>query len=204
MAAESSNSAVTGGALVPTLTLGIPGEPTMALMLATLTLHGITPGVRLMADNPGIVYATYGLLILANLLIIPTGILVVRGFGYLLRFPTGLLLGIIVISSLLGVYLPSDSVSDAWIALIIGIFAFGVRLGNFPAAPLLIGYVLGPQLEYSIGQASIYKADMSVPSYILTSPLATVLFSVALILLLLPFIAPVCKRLCTTKTNCNM
>ncbi|MFQ9867819.1 MAG: tripartite tricarboxylate transporter permease [Bilophila wadsworthia] len=59
VAAESSSNAVAGGAMVPTLALGIPGEPVMALMLATLTLHGITPGVRLMADNPDIVYSTF-------------------------------------------------------------------------------------------------------------------------------------------------
>lgn len=194
VAAEASNNAVAGGALVPTLALGIPGEPTMALMLATLTLHGITPGVRLMADNPSIVYATYGLLILANLLIIPTGMLVTRGFSWLLRLPTGLLLGSIVISSVLGVYLPSGRISDIWIALIIGIVAFVLRLYRFSLAPLVIGYVLGPQLEYCLGQATIYRGDMPLLSYILTSPLATVLFTIAFILLVSPLLTPLLRK----------
>ena len=88
VAAESSNNAVAGGAMVPTLALGIPGEPVMALMLATLTLHGITPGVRLMADNPDIVYSTFLSLILANLLIIPTALITVRigVIAFLMRF----------------------------------------------------------------------------------------------------------------------
>ena len=93
IAAESSNNAVSGGALVPTLALGIPGEPVMALMLATLTIHGITPGVRLMADTPDIVYAMFLLLIFANLLLIPAAMLTVLGFGKLIRFPTAILLG---------------------------------------------------------------------------------------------------------------
>ena len=83
--------------------MGIPGEPTMALMLATLTLHGITPGVRLMADNPDIVYATFILLIMSNLALIPTAWICIRGFGKIIAFPTAVLLGFIVICSLIGV-----------------------------------------------------------------------------------------------------
>ena len=157
VAAESSNNAVAGGAMVPTLALGIPGEPVMALMLATLTLHGITPGVRLMADNPDIVYSTFLSLILANLLIIPTAIITVRGFGKLIKFPTAILLSIIVICSLLGVYLPRSNMFDVWMALLIGVIAFLMRFADFPVAPFLIGYVLSAQLEYRLGQAVIYQ-----------------------------------------------
>ena len=133
VAAESSNNAVAGGAMVPTLALGIPGEPVMALMLATLTLHGITPGVRLMADNPDIVYSTFLSLILANLLIIPTAIITVRGFGKLIKFPTAILLSIIVICSLLGVYLPRSNMFDVWMALLIGVIAFLMRFATRPS-----------------------------------------------------------------------
>ena len=139
VAAESSNNAVAGGAMVPTLALGIPGEPVMALMLATLTLHGITPGVRLMADNPDIVYSTFLSLILANLLIIPTAIITVRGFGKLIKFPTAILLSIIVICSLLGVYLPRSNMFDVWMALLIGVIAFLMRFADFPVRLYPVG-----------------------------------------------------------------
>ena len=186
VAAESSNNAVAGGAMVPTLALGIPGEPVMALMLATLTLHGITPGVRLMADNPDIVYSTFLSLILANLLIIPTAIITVRGFGKLIKFPTAILLGIIVICSLLGVYLPRSNMFDVWMALLIGVIAFLMRFADFPVAPFLIGYVLSAQLEYRLGQAVIYKGDMPLFS----APVALVLFAVSACLLLAPMLRP--------------
>jgi len=163
--------------MIPTLALGIPGEPVMALMLATLTLHGITPGVRLMLDNPEVVYSCFFSLTLANLLIIPAAIITVFGFGYIIRFPTAVLLGIIVLCSILGVYLPRGNMFDIWMALAIGVVAFGMRLGDFPVAPLLIGYVLGPQFEYRIGQAAIYKGDMSLPAYLMTSPLVHDLLS---------------------------
>jgi putative tricarboxylic transport membrane protein len=191
VAAESSNNAVAGGAMIPTLALGIPGEPVMALMLATLTLHGITPGVRLMLDNPQVVYSCFFSLTLANLLIIPAAIITVLGFGYIIRFPTAVLLGLIVVCSILGVYLPRGNMFDIWMALAIGVVAFGMRLGDFPVAPLLIGYVLGPQFEYRIGQAAIYKGDMSLPAYLMTSPLAMIFFAVSVFLLLSPLVRPV-------------
>lgn len=188
--AESSNNAVAGGAMVPTLALGIPGEPVMALMLATLTLHGITPGVRLMADNPDIVYSTFLSLILANLLIIPTAIITVRGFGKLIKFPTAILLSIIVICSLLGVYLPRSNMFDVWMALLIGVIAFLMRFADFPVAPFLIGYVLSAQLEYRLGQAVIYKGDMPLTEYLFSAPVALVLFAVSACLLLAPMLRP--------------
>ena len=165
-------------------------EQTMALMLATLTLHGITPGVRLMADNPDIVYSTFLSLILANLLIIPTAIITVRGFGKLIKFPTAILLSIIVICSLLGVYLPRSNMFDVWMALLIGVIAFLMRFADFPVAPFLIGYVLSAQLEYRLGQAVIYKGDMPLTEYLFSAPVALVLFAVSACLLLAPMLRP--------------
>lgn len=81
IAAESANNAVTGGALVPTLALGIPGDATLALLLATFAIHNLTPGVRLMVDFPDVVYASFITLVIANLMLIPSAILTVRLFG---------------------------------------------------------------------------------------------------------------------------
>ena len=167
------------------LLMGVAG-----LFLATLTLHGITPGVRLMADNPDIVYSTFLSLILANLLIIPTAIITVRGFGKLIKFPTAILLSIIVICSLLGVYLPRSNMFDVWMALLIGVIAFLMRFADFPVAPFLIGYVLSAQLEYRLGQAVIYKGDMPLTEYLFSAPVALVLFAVSACLLLAPMLRP--------------
>lgn len=188
IAAESSNNAITGGALIPTLALGIPGEPATALMLASMTLHGIIPGVRLMVDNPDVVYSSFILLILANILLIPAAYIVIRAFGYVINFPTPVLLGLIVVCSLIGVYIPSGLFSDVPVTLVIGMLAFGMRLYNFPVTPLLIGYVLGPQLEFNMSQAAIYMGDMSLLAYVLTSPLAVVLFLVAGLFLFVPIL----------------
>lgn len=188
IAAEASNNAITGGALIPTLALGIPGEPATALMLASMTLHGIVPGVRLMADNPTVVYSCFILLIIANFLLIPASIIVVRIFGKIINFPPPILLGLIVVCSLVGVYIPSGVFFDVPVALVIGLLAFGMRLYEFPITPLLIGYVLGPQLEFNMSQAAIYKGDMSLIAYLGSSPLAIVLFLVAGLFLFTPIL----------------
>jgi len=191
IAAESSNNAITGGALIPTMALGIPGEPATALMLASMTLHGIIPGVRLMVDHPDVVYSSFILLIIANLLMIPAAFIVIRAFGYIINFPTPVLLGLIVICSLVGVYIPTGVFFDIPVALVMGIIAFAMRLGKFPVTPLLIGYVLGPQLEFNLSQAAIYKDDMTLLAYLGTSPLAIVLFSVAGLFLFMPILKPI-------------
>lgn len=188
IAAEASNNAITGGALIPTLALGIPGEPATALMLASMTLHGIVPGVRLMADNPTVVYSCFILLIIANLLIIPASFIVVRTFGKIINFPPPVLLGLIVVCSLVGVYIPSGVFFDIPVALAIGLVAFAMRLYEFPITPLLIGYVLGPQLEFNMSQAAIYKGDVSLLAYVGSSPLAIVLFFVAGMFLFMPIL----------------
>ena len=176
--------------MIPTMALGIPGEPATALMLASMTLHGIIPGVRLMIDHPDVVYSSFILLIIANILLIPAAFIVVRAFGYVINFPTPVLLGLIIICSLVGVYIPSGLLLDIPISLAIGVVAFGMRIGKFPITPLLIGYVLGPQLEFNLSQAAIYKGDMSVWAYLATSPLAIVLFTIAALFLLTPILKP--------------
>jgi putative tricarboxylic transport membrane protein len=190
VAAESSNNAITGGALIPTLALGIPGEPATALMLASLTLHEITPGVRLMADHPEVVYSAFITLIVANFLMIPAAIIVVRSFGNIIKFPTPVLLGLIVVCSLIGVYIPRGNLFDVPVALVIGLAAFFMRIGNFPITPLLIGYVLGPELEKRLSQAAVYKGDMSLIEYVSTSPLAIILFLAAAFFLFYPMLRP--------------
>ena len=121
---------------------------------------------------------------------IPTAIITVRGFGKLIKFPTAILLSIIVICSLLGVYLPRSNMFDVWMALLIGVIAFLMRFADFPVAPFLIGYVLSAQLEYRLGQAVIYKGDMPLTEYLFSAPVALVLFAVSACLLLAPMLRP--------------
>jgi putative tricarboxylic transport membrane protein len=144
-----------------------------------------------MADHPEVVYSAFITLIVANFLMIPAAIIVVRSFGNIIKFPTPVLLGLIVVCSLIGVYIPRGNLFDVPVALVIGLMAFLMRIGNFPITPLLIGYVLGPELEKRLSQAAVYKGDMSLIDYVSTSPLAIVLFLAAAFFLFYPMLRPI-------------
>lgn len=193
IASEAANNAVTGGALVPTLALGIPGDATLALLLATFAMHNLTPGVRLMVDHPDAVYTAFITLILANLMLIPAAMLTVRMFGSLLRIPTPVLLGLILLLSLLGAFIGRNLYFDLWVALAMGVLGFAMRLWDYPAAALLIGFVLGPQFEYRLGQVYLFRGDTPWIEYLYANPVGSVLLGLTLAILLMPTLTAIQK-----------
>ncbi|MDR1536254.1 MAG: tripartite tricarboxylate transporter permease, partial [Planctomycetota bacterium] len=186
IASEASNNAVTGGALVPTLALGLPGDGVTAVMLATLVLHGITPGFRLMTDNPVTVYAAFIALFLANLVMAPQGALVARLFAKLVRIPEPVLMGMVVIMCLLGTYGIRSSAFDLFVTLGMGVFGFIFRAFGMPIAPLVIGMVLGTQFEMSLRQG-LLQTRGSFSAFFYGHPIAVGLFILAGIILAGPF-----------------
>lgn len=191
IAPEASHNAVTGGAMVPTLALGIPGDAETTLILATLTIHQITPGVRLMLDNPVMVHSIFFLLLLAYVMLTIAAVIMVRSFGRLIRLPNAVLLGLIVVFSMLGAFIARNNYFDLFIALAVGIVAFGFRLGNFPLAPALVSFILAPQFEYRYSQVVIYRADTPWPVYLAEHPLACVFLLVVVFLLVRPVVKSV-------------
>src|SRR5690606_38012032 len=139
VASESSNNAVTGGALVPTLALGIPGDAVTAVMMSTLILQGIQPGVRLLVDNPGIVYACFVGLVFINLAMFAIGAAGAPLFTRILRLPEPALLGMVILLSVLGAYGVRGNMLDLGVAFIAGIVGFFLRWCAVPTAPIVIG-----------------------------------------------------------------
>lgn len=184
IAAESANNAVTGSALVPTLALGIPGDAVTAIMLTTLVINGITPGVRLMADNPSIVYACFIALLLANVMLLIVAFFAARAFAYVLRLSEPYLMLGVVLLCLLGSYGVRGNLFDLYVMVGAGAIGFLLRLANVPMAPIVIGLVLGPQLEVSLRQGLILT-DGNFAAFFL-SPIAAALFIVTAFFLLMP------------------
>jgi len=185
IACEAANNAVTGGALVPTLALGLPGDPVTAVMMATLVLHGITPGIRLMIDNPVPVYSIFMNLFVANIAMLFFGIVTAKLFARILRVPEALLMGLVVILCLLGTYGERSNMFDVYLTLGAGIFGYILRLCKTPLAPLVIGLVLGNQLELSLRQGLIIT-DESFSKFFIGHPIALVLFIATALMLLVP------------------
>jgi putative tricarboxylic transport membrane protein len=178
IASESANNAVTGGALVPTMALGIPGDAITAVMLATLTLHGVTPGVRLMTDNPVLMAAIFSGFFVINLMLLPLGMLVSRMAAPILRIKEAYMLVMICLLCTVGVYFVRGNPFDLLVMAIAGILGFVLRRQGYPMAPLVIGMVLGPTLEISLRQGLIIT-DGSFAAFFVGHPIAGVLVAAA-------------------------
>lgn len=187
IASESANNAVTGGALVPTMALGIPGDAITAVMLATLTLHGVTPGVRLMTDNPVLMAAIFSGFFIINLMLLPLGMLVSRIAAPILRIREAYMLVMICLLCTVGVYFVRGNPFDLLVMACAGIIGFILRRHDYPMAPLVIGMVLGPTLEISLRQGLIIT-NGSFSAFFTGHPIASVLVLAAIGMLSLPLV----------------
>ena len=189
IASEAANNAVTGGALVPTLALGIPGDVVTAVMVTTLLIQGVTPGVRLMRDNPEIVYAAFVTFFVINLVLLPLAFLASRLFARVLKTPEPLFLPGVVLLSLIGAYGVRGNWFDLVVAFAAGVFGFALRRHGVPLAPVVIGLVLGPQLEMSLRQGLIITGGRLTP-FVTEHPIALVLLVLTTFILLAPTVVP--------------
>lgn len=175
IASESSNNAVTGSSFIPTLALGIPGDVVTAMMMGAMVIHGITPGVRLMADQAQTVYALFVVLIIVNVAMLILSKPSVGLFRYLFKLPQGYVMGGIVMFSFIGAVSVRGNPLDLVVAAITGLLAYVLRRGGYPLAPLVIGMVLGPELESSLRRGLlISRGDFT--AFFTHSTIASVLF----------------------------
>ncbi len=192
VSSEAANNAVTGGALVPTMALGIPGDAITAVMLATLTLHGITPGPKLVEDNPVLIGAIFAGFFIINLLLLPLGTLLSRVAAPLLRVREAYMMTAIVLLCALGIYFVRGNPFDLLVMGLAGVGGFILRRQGFPMAPLVIGMVLGPTLELTLRQGLILTDGNFFAFF--ESPIALVLTIVAIAALSLPLVRAALRR----------
>lgn len=153
VASESSNNAVTGGALIPLLTLGIPGEAATALMLAALTIHGVQPGPLLFENQPAIIYTIFGFMIIANIAMLAIEYFGVKGFLKVITVPAHYLFPIILIICCVGAYSSSNRIFDIYAVIFFAVVAFVLRKMEFPLPPFILGFVLGGLFETNMRRA---------------------------------------------------
>lgn len=187
VSSEAANNAVTGGALVPTMALGIPGDAITAVMLATLTLHGITPGPKLVEDNPTLIAAIFAGFFIINLLLLPLGMLLSRVAAPILRIREAFMMTAIVLLCAVGIYFVRGNPFDLLVMGAAGFAGFLLRRQGFPMAPLVIGMVLGPTLELTLRQGLILT-DGNFLAFFTGHPIALVLALTAVCALLLPIV----------------
>ncbi|RDL44486.1 hypothetical protein DN730_08805 [Marinomonas piezotolerans] len=154
-APEAANNAVTGGALIPTLALGIPGDAVTAVILGAFMLQGLAPGPFLFRDYGVEVYAIFEALILSSIPTIIFGLLLFKVAVHVIRIQPRHLFPTITVLALLGAFSVNNSLVDVWVMLGAGFVGFLLRRADFPLPPLLIGLILGTPLEQSVRQAML-------------------------------------------------
>ncbi|MBI2986824.1 MAG: tripartite tricarboxylate transporter permease [Deltaproteobacteria bacterium] len=183
-APEGANNSETGGALVPLLTLGIPGSNSTAMLLAALTLWGMKPGPLLIQEHPEIFWGLVASMYVGNIMLLILNLPMVPLFAKILRVPNYFLYPVILGISVVGVYAVNSSMFDIWMLALFGILGYVMRKLDFPAAPLVLALVLGIRAEETFRQSLIMsQGDLSV---FLTRPLSVIMLLTAAVLLAIP------------------
>lgn len=184
MASETSNNASTGGAMIPLLTLGIPGSGATAVLLAAFVLHGIQPGPLLFVTSPQMLYTIFAGMLAANLFMIFGGLVCARGITYIMRVPAPVLMSFILSFCLLGAYATNNSMADVWFTVAFGVLGFLCRRLDVPTAPMILGLILGPLAERFFVTTMVTESnDWTV---FFTRPVSAVLIAMAGAMLILP------------------
>ncbi|SDH18334.1 tripartite tricarboxylate transporter permease [Pelagibacterium luteolum] len=163
MAPESANNAADQTSFIPTMALGIPGSATMALMLGALIIHGITPGPQLMTQQPSLFWGLVMSFWIGNLLLVVLNVPLIGLWVRLLLVPYHLLYPAVLMFIGIGVYTVNNNPFDIWMVTLFGALGYLMRLLKLPAAPLLLGFVLGPLMEEHFRRAMLVaRGDMMV------------------------------------------
>lgn len=170
VASEACDNAVASGTLIPTLTLGIPGSATAAIVLAALYLQGIQPGPQLMATESTLVYAVVLSAIVGSLLLLPLGIILSAPMGLVSKVQPPFLVPAVLLCCIIGTYSVRNSIFDIGLLMVFGVLGFVMRRRNYPIVPLVLGLVLGPIAEENFLRA--LQLGNNEPGYFFESGLS--------------------------------
>jgi putative tricarboxylic transport membrane protein len=191
----SSGTAIngsTGGAMIPLLTLGIPGSGATAVMMGAFLLHGIQPGPLLFTKSPESVYTIFVGMLVCNLIMILTGLFTARFFSELMRVPENILGAFIITFCLIGAFALRNDMSDVWFMALFGILGYFMRRYALPIPPLILGVILGPLAESYFLTTLIGEGnDFSV---FFRRPVSASLMIISFALLLMPALRNLWKK----------
>jgi len=177
VAPESANNAAVGGAFIPMMTLGIPGDAITAIMIGALFIHGLNPGPMLMVEQAQMFWFIVGALACANVFMLVFGLTGIRAFVKVVEMPRAVLLPIILLLSIVGAYAVNNSVSDVYWMLGFGIFGYFMKCYGYPLGPVILGVILSRLLDDNWRRAIISAREDPWRFFegLFSSPLSTVL-----------------------------
>ncbi|MEJ7931841.1 tripartite tricarboxylate transporter permease [Ramlibacter sp. AN1015] len=183
MAAETGDNACVPGAIIPVLTLQVPGSAPAAVLMAAMLIHGVTPGPMIMIESPHFVYDIVGMMLLATLGILFYGLTLTKLLVQVLRVPTPLIVPIVMVLCVIGTYALASRLFDIWVMVAFGIIGFLLRRFGYPVAPLVLGIVLGDLLEKNFRRGLVLSDGDLTPFF--TRPICAVLFGIIVLVVLL-------------------
>ena len=178
VASETANNASIGGALVPLLAMGIPGDTVTAMLLGGLMIHGLSPGPLLFTTSGNIVYGIFAALIVANFVMVLMEYFGIRFFVRLLKIPKHIMLPIIIVFCVVGAYGLNNRVFDAWSVMFFGVIGYAFEKWGFPLAPVILGFILGPIAETNLRRGLMMTQGNFLP--FLTKPVSGAFLVIAL------------------------
>lgn len=185
-APEAANNAASGGAMIPLLTLGIPGSGTTAILMGALIMYNVQPGPLLFADHPEVAWGLIASMFIGNLMLLLLNMPLVKIFAKIIETPPKYLLPIIVAISIFGVYAVQYNTFDLFLLIGCGVAGYFLSKNDFPLAPLVLGLVLGPMIESNMRRAlTASNGDFSI---FITKPLSALFLVCALLWLAIPLL----------------
>lgn len=171
-APESGNNGVTGGAMIPLLSLGVPGDAVTAILLGALIIQGLQPGPLLFTEHPDIVYNIFGSLLISNILMLILGLLGARIFCRVVELPKTFIIPVVIVLSIVGSFAMNNNIFDVWVCLAFGIIGYIFQKTGIPASPIILAIILGPMAESNLRRALLmYEGSYS---FIWTRPISIV------------------------------
>ena len=188
----SANNSAAQGAFIPLLTLGIPSIVVMAMLLGALIIHGVTPGPLLLANHPQMFWGVVGSMYIGNVMLLILNLPLIGLWVQLLKVPYAILMPLIIVFCIIGSYTIANSIMDVLFMLIFGVVGYVMKKRKYDAPPLILAFVLGPMLEYSLKQSlMVSKGSFKI---FFSRPISATCLIVALILVLLPIIPMLRKK----------
>jgi len=181
---EAANNAAVGGAYVPLMALGIPFTPAMAVVMAVLLIHGISPGPTLIREHPDLFWGVIASMYIGNVLLLIFNLPLVGVFANIIKTPLYILMPIVLLFCLVGVYSINNSMLDIWLMIGFGFLGYLMRRLKYDSAPLVLSLVLGPMMERSFREAMmISKGNLAV---FVTRPISATLLAVGILVMVVP------------------
>lgn len=191
-APEAANNAATQTAFIPTLTLGVPGSPPMAIVIGALMIYGITPGPRLLVEQPDMFWGLVASFLIGNIMLLILNVPLIGLWVRLLKVPYKYMYPTIIVLICVGVYSINNNVFDIWLTLVIGAIGYVMRLFRFEPAPLLLGFVLGPIMEEHLRRSMLLSRGD--PMVFLERPISATLILITLVILVVALYSAVRNR----------